>query len=206
MTAEIDNAEFDAVFRMLVSEREDHRTKLDVAKLAILRKCAALMVSDDPKDAKTLVELMALAPPVVRRVVVEPTLEELCAPDHEPDLSALDDADLYEAERLSALLHSRACPIPDARRTVALELVRTLNGPSYHGGVDDLDGMEPGTRRDLVQAVRLQVEELLRPLHPREVFQMEDLRGEVRDLKDEIERLSATCTWRGPQRLASSSR
>jgi hypothetical protein len=190
--------EFHDVLGVLIAEREPRDgTKLDAASIAVLRQAAKLMVSDNPRDAKDVAELLKLAPSPVRRVTVEKTMEELEA--SEPDLSALDDADLEAAERLSALLHGLACPIPDKRRAVALQLVRVLpNGPDGQGGVDDLDGLLPGPRRDLIEAVRRFVVELLAPLSPSEVFALapapaaEPARGAaVADLEEQIEWLRA---------------
>ena len=184
-TPDTSAAEFNAVLKMLISEREDGRTKLDVAQLAVLRKAAKLMVSDDPHDAKDLVELMKLCAPVVRRVRVEPSLDELCDPAREWNLEALDDADVEQLDRIMALATGRAEYVPDARWAAALRLVRVV------AGVGDVTDLLPGEHRDLLNEVKREVIAVIRPLDPAEVFSVElSARSAERvELKSQVERL-----------------
>ena len=179
--------EFREVFEMLKSEREDSHSKLGVLQLALLRQAARLAVSDDARDAKTLVELLPLCPPVVRRVRLEPTLDEVCAEDREFDLGTLDDADLEALERISSVATGRGEYVPSARRAAALRLVRLLDGRA------DPADLLPGELQDLFNEVRREVVEVLKPLDATEVFSVaEDLKArtaEVMRLRQEVARL-----------------
>jgi hypothetical protein len=179
-----DDGEFHAVLSMLVAERVPVNGKLDVATLSLLRHAARLMTSDDPRHVRDLVELMKLCPMPVRGVPVELSLEELTDPARAWNVELLDDEDLDQLDRIAALAQGRAQVIPSERRVAALKLARLLDGV-------DVYEMLPGERLALVQDVRVQVDALMRPLSSSELYPAPDRDGEVRGLKDQIDRLQA---------------
>jgi hypothetical protein len=180
-TIDVD-AEFNAVLGHLINERTPVHGKLDVAAIALLRQVARLLLSDSPRDAKDVAELLRLAPPVARRITVEPTVEEL--ESRRPDLSVLSDVDLDELFRLMALARGLAQDVPRlcARRNAGLALARRLNAVDF----EELDVL---ARNVLIQDVRGAVELLIAPLRVTEVFAIADRAAEVRVLEDTIRRL-----------------
>jgi hypothetical protein len=174
--------DFYEVFNMLVSEREPVGTKLDVASLALLRSASRLMLSDDPRHARDLIELMKLCPPVVRRVVVDASVEEL--ESRRPDLSVLSDDDLGQLHRIVSLARGLAQDAPrlTARRNAALAIARRLD-------LADFATMELSARNMLAQDVRVSIEQLLAPLQPSDVFSFADRSAEVRALEDRVAQL-----------------
>jgi hypothetical protein len=125
-TTDDTDAEFYAVFAMLCAERQPLDAKLDVATTALLRHAARLMVSDNPRDVKDLTELMKLLPAPLRRVSAELSLDEITDPAKAWDLTRLDNRDIEELDRISALATGRAQYIPSERRA-ALALARTIS-------------------------------------------------------------------------------
>jgi hypothetical protein len=129
MTDATDMDEYDTVLGVMIAEREDDRTKLNAAQLGIVRHLARLTISDDPKDAKILADLLPLAPHVIRPGAMPPlTLERMDRDDAPLDISRLSNADLVELERLHAVMAGRAVPLPNERIESALALAWLLDG------------------------------------------------------------------------------
>ena len=121
----------DALTEALISERGGS-SEFSITQLAVARRCAHALAGDgDPKD---IVALMAMLPPVRRRIeVVAETplpyssLDKSDAP-REWDLSLLADHQLALLEELAAVAQSRAVPIETKRMRAAVNLVALLNG------------------------------------------------------------------------------
>jgi hypothetical protein len=108
MTDATDMDEYDTVLGVMIAEREDDRTKLNAAQLGIVRHLARLTISDDPKDAKILADLLPLAPHVIRPGAMPPlTLERMDRDDAPLDISApFDVANLTSCLPVSGLYRS----------------------------------------------------------------------------------------------------
>jgi hypothetical protein len=204
-TAATDQAddEFGIVFRTLLEERmpRDGR-RLDAVSVALLRKCALHLISDDA-DPSMVLKLLEMAPkPERKRVGPEPTLDEVCAEDRPWSLELLSAEQLAQFEAISCVAQGRACPLVDERVEVGHAIARLLSEAGDRGTVD---AMPAGKREELRQKLAGLLDELVSPWRCHEVVhnpaasssETERLRTQVAKLQDEI-------TWmrqRGPQPL-----
>jgi hypothetical protein len=172
--------EFDTVLGVMIAEREDDRTRLNAAQLGIVRHLARLTISDDPRDAKILTDLLPLAPRVISPGrLPPPTLEQVTRDDAERDICRLSNAQLAVLEELDAVMAGRAMPVVSERQEAALALTWLLDG-----------GAKPEVARvrELIVAVlrpALAVEDVF----PTHLAELEAERSCRRALEDEVKRL-----------------
>jgi hypothetical protein len=126
---EPEESEVDTILACLVAERVDaHTPTLAIHQIALLQKAAILMTSDTAGDVKDLIELLKLAPKILRPGArPTPTLAQACRPDAVWDLSGLSNQQLYDLELIAATAQSRACPLPSPRHEALLDLVVHLD-------------------------------------------------------------------------------
>jgi hypothetical protein len=155
--------EFDAVLGVMIAEREDDRTRLNAAQLGIVRHLARLTISDDPRDAKILTDLLPLAPSVISPGRLPPlTLEQVTRDDAPLDITRLSNEQLVQLEGLEAVMCGRACPVKSPRHESALALVWLIDEAVRSG-----ERLSEERARELVAAVLAPVmaPEALYPSH-----------------------------------------
>jgi hypothetical protein len=146
VSSEPEEDEADVILAHLIAERTDpQRPKLAVHQIALLRMVALLLASGDTSRARDVNDLLERAPSIVSPGrTPEPTLQQVCQPDAELDITRLSNEQLVMLETLEATMSGRALPIKSMRMENALALTWLLDA----GGEPDIARV-----RELVSAV-----------------------------------------------------
>jgi hypothetical protein len=139
-----------SIFKHLVAERVDARARpaLAIHELALLRKVAVLLASDDAGNAYHISALLDRAPSIVSPGArPQPTLAQVCRDDAPLDIELLSNEQLVQLEGLEAVMSGRASPIRSPRQEALLALTWLLDEAARVGGEPDVAHI-----RDLVAA------------------------------------------------------